>query len=583
MRMALEYLNQHLAIQVGQYSSAGIKAQNEDAVGIRVPEGAALVTKGVVSVIADGVSATEAGKEASQTAVTSFLSDYYSTHDSWSVQRSGLKVLVALNRWLFSQGQKYTAAEKGFITTFSGLVIKSASAYIFHVGDSRVYRLRGGELEQITRDHASPAGNGRRYLARALGIDVNLDIDYHHLEVEAGDRFLLTTDGVHDWLPDKQLKQLLANSKDDEQTCQEIVAQALEAGSDDNLSAQIVCVKNTGQTERQDVLAQLSDLPFTPQLEVGNVLDGWRVLKEIQATNRSEVYLVESVEDGKKAVLKALSSNYQDDPAFLEQFVLEEWIGSRINNAHVVKVIRPEQPRRFLYYLSEYVEGPTLGQLLKERTRLSVVDARNIIGQVASGLRAFHRKDTLHQDIKPDNIIYTNAGVKIIDFGSVFIAGINEIDTDIERSSLLGTRDYCAPEYRLGDIATQRSDQFSLAVLLYELLSGKHPFGKNFQNAKSVADFNRLTYTPCYQHNPLVPAWMDAAIRKALSLDPKDRYPALSEFITDLKKPGNGFQHQQQAHMGLKDRNPVKFWKLLSGILLLANLLLLLALLVGRP
>ena len=103
------------------------------------------------------------------------------------------------------------------------------------------------------------------------------------------------------------------------------------------------------------------------------------------------------------------------------------------------RVIKPSQQRKFLYYLTEYIPGPTLGQLLKERTRLSVVDARNIITQVAAGLRAFHRKDTLHQDIKPDNILYTHAGVKIIDFGSAYIAGINEIDTGVERNLQLGT------------------------------------------------------------------------------------------------------------------------------------------------
>ena len=492
---ALDHLNSQMLIQVGQYSSAGIKPQNEDAVGIRIPDSAALVTKGAVSVIADGVSAAEGGGEASETAVTSFLSDYYSTHDSWSVQTSGLKVLVALNRWLYGRGQNYQRAEEGYITTFSALVLKSASAYIFHVGDSRIYRLRGGEFEQVTRDHASPAGNGQRYLGRALGIDINLEIDFHHLELQPGDRFLLTTDGIHDRLSSRQLAQKLQGSSDHEQTCREIADAALTAGSDDNLSAQIICVQNPGKAERHDVLAELSRLPFPPPLQAGQILDGWRVLKEIQATARSEVYLVESVEDGSRAVLKALSSNYQDDPAQLEQFILEEWIGSRINNANVVKVLRPEQPRQFLYYLTEYVEGLTLGQLLKERTRLSAVDARNIITQVAAGLRAFHRKEALHQDIKPDNIIYTDAGVKIIDFGSAFVAGINEIDTSIVRNSLPGTLTYCAPEYRLGGATSPRSDQFSLAVLLYELLSGKQPYGNGYQRAETPAEFARLKYT----------------------------------------------------------------------------------------
>ena len=83
--MHLDHLSTGLDLQVGQYSTAGVKPCNEDAIGIRIPEDSSLVTKGAVAVIADGVSAAEGGKEASETAVTSFLSDYYSTHRSWSV------------------------------------------------------------------------------------------------------------------------------------------------------------------------------------------------------------------------------------------------------------------------------------------------------------------------------------------------------------------------------------------------------------------------------------------------------------------------------------------------------------------
>src|SRR5690606_2011308 len=110
--MTPEHLVSTLGVDVGQCSSAGIKAVNEDAIGIRIPAGSTLVAKGIVAVIADGVSAAEAGKEASATAVSGFLSDYYSTHDTWSVETSASKVLNALNRWLFSQGQAYAAAEK---------------------------------------------------------------------------------------------------------------------------------------------------------------------------------------------------------------------------------------------------------------------------------------------------------------------------------------------------------------------------------------------------------------------------------------------------------------------------------------
>ncbi len=571
--LALSHLNRQLDIQVGQYSVAGVKPDNDDAVGIRIPTGSSLTTKGAVAVIADGVSTAESGKEASQIAVTSFLSDYYSTHDSWSIQTSGLKVLMALNRWLYSLGQSYASAEKGFITTFSALILKSAGAYIFHVGDSRIYRLRDGDFELLTRDHATPAGNGHRYLARALGIDVSLEVDFHQFNLLPGDRFLLSTDGIHDWVSHEQLKHHIDSDNAPQDICENIVADALASGSDDNLSLQLLCINSTGTAEKDDVLSSLRSLPCPPPLNKGHILDNWRVLDELHANNRSEVYLVEDIADKTKAILKAPSSLNLDDPAYLERFVLEEWIGSRIHNANIVKVLRPTTPRKFLYYVTEYVQGPTLAQLLKERTRLSVVDARNIITQVASGLRAFHRKDTLHQDIKPENIIYTDKAVKIIDFGSAYIAGINEISTSIERSNQLGTRGYSAPEYQLSQPTGPYSDQFSLGILFYELLTGKHPYGPQYQRAVSAKDFSLLRYTPSYEYNPLIPVWMDMAIQKAVSLDPQRRYPALSEFITDLNKANPGFTRQRQSP--LLERNPLRFWKAMAMLLFFSNLLLL--------
>ena len=251
---------------------------------------------------------------------------------------------------------------------------------------------------------------------------------------------------------------------------------------------------------------------------------------------------------------------------------MEEWIGTRINSPNVVSVIRANQ-RTFFYYLTEYIEGPTLAQLLKERTRLSVPDTRNIIIQVASGLRAFHRKDTLHQDIKPDNIIYTENGIKIVDFGSTRVAGVSEIESNIEREGLLGTVDYCAPEYRLGGKISARSDQFSLGVLAYELLTGEHPFGNGYRKANTSIDFQKIKYTPAQSINPLVPIWFDGAIQKALNLNPDSRYPSLSEFVHDLKNPNP--KYSGSVNSPLLDRNPVLFWQCLAGLSLIVNLLLL--------
>lgn len=178
------HLQSEQQLTLGQTSFKGLKAQNEDAIGIRIPTGIIQSHKGSVAIIADGVSAAEAGKEASETCVRNFLSDYYSTPDTWSVKQSTTKVLTALNRWLYSQGQRFSDAQKGYISTLSCIIFKSNTAHIFHVGDSRIYRLRDGDLEQLTRDHTTAVSATQSYLSRAMGLDVKLDVDYRSTDLE---------------------------------------------------------------------------------------------------------------------------------------------------------------------------------------------------------------------------------------------------------------------------------------------------------------------------------------------------------------------------------------------------------------
>ena len=569
--MALENTKQQLKVSAAQFSSAGVKPQNEDSMAIKIPQGSLLNRKGIVVAIADGVSAAEAGREASEIAITGFVNDYYSTPDSWSVKQSAHKVLTALNRWLFGQGQRYLEAEKGYVTTFSCVILKSRSAYIFHVGDSRVWRLRDGSLEQMTRDHTARISSSQSYLARALGIDLNLDIDLKVVDIEPGDQFLLTTDGVHEFVDQRRLLSTLQHHGDDlEAAVAALVQQALDSQSNDNLTCQLVRVDELGQETNDDVLQTLRQLPFPPELEVGLKLDGWCVLEQIHASQRSQLYRVRHEESGQTAVMKTPSVNYVDDVPYIERFIMEEWVGRRIDSPYVVKVV--EAPaRRFLYYLTEDLPGPTLGKLLEQQKTLDVALAVSLAEKIVQGLRAFHRRETLHQDIKPDNIVMKGEHPVIIDFGSVYVAGVDEIATSFERERALGTLDYSAPEYRLQRPRSEKSDQFSVAVVLYELLTGKHPFGEAFQKANTVAEFLDLKYIPAYRRNPMVPLWLDGALRKALQANADLRYESLSEFVHDIKHPNPDFLKVEQRP--LLERDPARFWRWLALILLVTNLL----------
>lgn len=567
--MALENAKAQLKVSAAQCSSAGVKPQNEDSIALQIPEGATLWRKGIVVAIADGVSAAEAGKEASEIAVKGFINDYYSTPDSWSVKQSAHKVLIALNRWLYGQGQEFLDAEKGYVTTFSTVILKSSSAYLFHIGDSRIYRFREGTLEQMTRDHVARISSQQTYLARALGIDLNLDVDLRVLDLKPGDVFLLSTDGLHEWVEHKDIEGLLNSEQNLDAIASTLKARALENGSDDNLSCQLVRVEQLGQETNQDVFQAVNQLPFPPELEIGLKLDGWRVEDQIHASHRSQLYLVENETTGKRAVMKTPSRNFIDDAPYLERFMLEEWVGRRIDNPNVVKIVEAKD-RRFLYYLSEYIEGPTLARVIEEQSPLEVSQVVAIADKLVQGMRAFHRKETLHQDIKPDNIILQGDNPIIIDFGSVFVAGVDEIATTFERERALGTLDYSAPEYRLQRPRNEKSDQFSLAVVLYELLTAAHPYGEPYQSANSASEFLDLKYIPAFKRNPLVPVWLDGALRKALHVNGDLRYDSLSEFLNDLNHPNPEFLRIE--HRPLIEKDPARFWQLTAVALFLTNL-----------
>ena len=562
-----------LTFAVGQCSRAGVKPVNEDAIGIRIPEGELLATKGVVAVIADGVSAAEAGREASETCVRNFLSDYYSTPEVWSVKKSARQVLTSLNRWLYGQSLRFADEHKGFVCTLSIAIFKSQSVHLFHVGDTRVYRYRGGELQQLTRDHALPVSESQSYLTRAMGLDVHLDVDYQRHELELGDIFFLSTDGVHDKLSSGDIGSALGRHPDDwEQVAEGLIDAALENGSTDNLSAQILRVERLPALQVDDVVSRLTSLPFPPFLQAGMVLDGYRIERELHASSRSQLYLVRDVESGTAYCMKTPSVNFEDDPAYIERFVLESWIGSRVNSPHVVAVIDSPRRKSCLYYLMEYVEGISLAEWIVQNPKPAVQDVVYLVDQVSRGLQALHRRETLHQDIKPDNILLDRLGcVKIVDFGSCHAAGVAEIATPIAREIALGTASYSAPEYQVKQKPGPPADIFSLAVLTFEMLTGELPFGGQLEHCKTPNEFLKTRYVAAYQINPLVPVWIDGALRKSLRYHPERRHQEVSELIFELQKPNS--KYLDRDFQPLLERNPVLLWKLVAGCLGVTQLL----------
>ncbi len=565
------------AVSIGQASEAGRKARNDDSYGVLVPEPPLLATKGIAMAIADGMSSSDAAKEASETAVKSFLEDYICTHESWSVKKCAATVLGAVNQWLYRQGRIQYLSDRGLVTTFSGAVLKGGMVHVFHAGDSRIALWRDGVLEPLTTDHRVHLSREKSQLSRALGILPDLDIDTTSRAVAPGDVLVFTTDGVHEAVPPGAIARILTETGEDlDAAAHAIVRAAFEAGSEDNLTCQLVRIEAPGTIEEAAWLDHLGRLPFPPPLGPGMTLEGYEILRELHASPRSQVYLAREPGSGGLVALKTPSPNFADDPAYIEMFTREEWAGRRVASPNVVRVLEPPARRGFLYTVTEYVEGETLRDWMKAHPEPPLVEVRNIVDQIAAGLRAFHRRDMIHQDLKPENIMIDRFGtVKIVDFGSTRVAGLEEAGRPVAPPSLPGTRAYMAPEYLKGYRPTRRSDIFSLGVIVYELYTGALPYGAGFARERDVA---RARYVPATRHRPSLPGWIDAALAKAVALDADARYEVLSAFVADLARPNPALERQEPPP--LIERRPLLFWQVATAALAALSLILL-ALVLG--
>ena len=430
-----------------------------------------------------------------------------------------------------------------------------------------MYRLRGNALEQLTNDHRVRVSEDKSYLSRALGVHPRLDIDYRSMQVDQGDIFIFATDGVHEHVDaDFILKTLDGNQPDLEHAARTIVAEACRQGSMDNLTIQIVRIDALPDGEAGELHQQLSELKIPPILDARMLFDGYKIIREVHGSSRSHVYLATDCASDTQVIIKTPSIDLQGDQQYLERFLMEEWVARRIDSAHVLKPCLQTRKREYLYVATEFIDGQSLSQWMIDHPAPDMETVRGIVEQIAKGLRAFHRMEMLHQDLRPDNIMIDRTGtVKIIDFGSTSVAGIAELAPGNDGGAMLGTLQYAAPEYFLGEAGTTHSDLYSLGVITYHMLTGRLPYGTAVAQSRTRSAQNKLQYQSALEDQRAIPAWIDGVLRKAVHPDPARRYQELSEYVFDLRHPNQAFLKKSRAP--LVERNPLMFWKSLSLIL----------------
>lgn len=563
-----------LKLSFGGASSAGVRQHNQDAFAVHHSDKASqLLHKGVIACVADGVSCSQNGQQASQLCVTQFIEDYLSTPDSLGVKQAANRVLSALNAWLHHHSLQSELRHNGYVSTFSALIFKSNRVHLFHVGDSRIYRLRQGSLVQLSRDHRHQGFGDKGLLTRALGMDSHLEVDYQCHEVNPGDLYLLTTDGVHDWLTLAELQRGLGEEGALTSRANRLLEQALAKGCQDNLSSLLLRVDSLPYVDVQSLSQTLSHRVIPPAMTEGNRLDHFEVISVLYGGSRSHVYLVKDLYDDTRYALKAPSLNCSEDCDYLSSFIREQWVGQRVLHPSLMKVY-PTQSA-FLYHLCELIPGQTLRQWMDDNPEPQLTQVRRLLTELIIGVRALQRMGIVHRDLKPENIMVTPQGkVVLIDYGAAQAQGLVELfSTSAEggrNEPPLGALDYIAPEYLTTGVATHESDIFSLGVIVYEMLTTKLPYKQ--QRGSWRGNIAHWNYVSLLHYRAELPLWLDLTLKRACHPKPSQRYLSMSEFLADFTRPNKAMLSRVKL-APLIEREPVMFWKGLSCLLLLLLML----------
>lgn len=570
-------MNKTLRVTVGQATLAGAHDTNQDFHGAFLPRGHQLASKGITLALADGISSSQVSQLASQTAVRSFLEDYYATSEAWSVRRAAERVLSATNAWLHAQTMASDGRfekDRGFVCTFSALILKGRDLHLLHVGDSRIFRLHPQALEQLTEDHRVRLSSTESYLGRALGAGPYVEIDYRGWEAEVDELYLLATDGAYGHLQAEDIHAALRQHLADlDAAATDLVRLARSRGASDDATLQLLRIDELPASDAPHPQLRREGLALPPALAPRMEFEGFTILREMQVSARSHLHLAVDNISGLQYVIKTPSVDLSQDADYLDRFVLEEWIARRVDSPHVVKTWPGERPRSHLFVAMEFIDGQTLAQWMRDNPHPSLDTARSIIEQLAQGLQALHRREMLHQDLRPENVMIDHQGtVKLIDLATAHVEGLAEYHRDAFVTAVPGTLQYTAPEYLLGQGGSQRSELFALAAITYQMLTGQLPYGLEASRVRSPADLRRLRYVPVRHLRPDLPQWVDAVLAKALHPTPAKRQEVISEFIHDLKAPGARFHSQRSTP--LIERNPVLFWKCSTALLSLAVLVL---------
>ena len=546
--------------------------------------------QGSVALLADGVGGYENGEVASRLAVEAALREFQAAPGE-------MKPYTLLRRMFTAAcSQVHDNAVEGhkgqrMATTLVAAIFRDGAVCLANVGDTRAYFIRQKTIRRLTTDHVATsvpvklglmlerqamASPKRSELTRSLGGEPFCQPDFATQLLHHGDFILQCTDGLHACVLDEEMREIVARSHPYD-ACKELVALAEKRGSDDNISLQLIEVRNWEQvaqsarvalgadvTPRKAVAAAAAAATGTGPPGPGMLLDGRFELTDLVArSNMSSIFKANDRKTGKSVAIKIPLMVMESDIAGFERFQREEEIGARLNHPAILKVIKVDEPKSRPYLVMEFLEGRTLAEVLSKRKKLSEGEAVAYASNICDALEYLHLNGIAHRDLKPQNIMVCSDGsLRLFDFGIARVERARRL-TFVGLTPALGTPDYISPEQVRGKRGDHRSDIYSLGAILYEMVTGATPFeGESpyvVMNARVTGD----PEAPRKINPELNPA-LEEVILHAMERDPRKRYPSAVEMKRDLEN----LDKVEITHRDQRLRAPQP-WKSRSHLVLL--------------
>jgi serine/threonine-protein kinase len=511
-------------------------------------------TRGALVVLADGVGGYGKGEVASalvcQKATEVFTSASTGTQPSQLMDQ----IFSTANLAVYDAGMMQKG-ESRMMTTATICLFRNNEISIGHVGDCRAFVIQQGRIRRITNDHSytgvqvklglitvqdAASSQLRSVLTRTVGQEPFIRHDYHTITVTQGDYLVQCTDGLWCFVTDGEIYDMVTK-RPLEDACRELLDLAMRRGGDDNLSVQIVRVDSVERLSYYRGLPTYSKVESAQMghdLEVGQVLDDRFEITELVAkSGMAEIFRATDRKTGRTVALKVPFMHLESDPGFYSRFQREAEIGKRLNHPYILKFETDgEEARTRPYIVMEYLDGQTLGHLMRSVRPMPTADALRIASRVCEALHYMHEHEVVHRDMKPENIMICNDGsIRIMDFGIAKYEGMRRL-TFGGFTPAMGTPDYMAPEQVKGRRGDQRTDIYSLGAILYEMLTGSVPF----EGANPFLIMNaRLSGDPVAPRtrNPELSPQVEEIILHAMARQPHDRYHDAMQMKNDLDEP----------------------------------------------